>query len=58
LIVTYGWADPILEPLMGVHYYERAERANGPATRDFFRLFMVPGMAPCAGGVGPISTTP
>ena len=24
VIMTYGWADPILQPLMGVNYYERA----------------------------------
>jgi Tannase and feruloyl esterase len=53
LIVTYGWADSILQPLMGVNYYERAVEKNGPDTRDFFRLFMVPGMAHCAGGIGP-----
>jgi hypothetical protein len=53
LIMTYGWADPILQPLAGVRYYERAVATNGPKTTDFFRLFMVPGMAHCAGGVGP-----
>ncbi len=50
--MTYGWADTILQPMMGVNYYEaasneRAERA------DFFRLFMIPGMAHCGGGIGP-----
>jgi feruloyl esterase len=53
IIMTYGWADQILQPLMGVHYYEQATAKNGPKTTDFFRLFMVPGMAHCAGGVGP-----
>ncbi len=53
LVMTYGWADAILQPLMGVNYYERAVAKNGPKTTDFFRLFMVPGMAHCAGGVGP-----
>jgi tannase/feruloyl esterase len=53
LIMTYGWADSILMPMMGVNYYERAVSTNGPKTRDFFRLFMVPGMAHCGGGVGP-----
>jgi hypothetical protein len=53
LIMTYGWADSILQPLMGVHYYERAVEKNGADTPDFFRLFMVPGMAHCAGGIGP-----
>ncbi|HUO68588.1 MAG TPA: tannase/feruloyl esterase family alpha/beta hydrolase, partial [Gammaproteobacteria bacterium] len=53
LIMTYGWADQILQPLMGVNYYEKAVEANGPKGTDFLRLFMVPGMAHCAGGVGP-----
>lgn len=53
LIMTYGWADAILQPLMGVDYYERALEENGPGTPDFFRLFMVPGMAHCGGGIGP-----
>ena len=51
--MTYGWADPVLQPLMGVRYYEQAVARNGPRTTDFFRLFMVPGMAHCGGGVGP-----
>lgn len=53
LLMTYGWADGILQPMMGVRYYEQATAANGANTPDFFRLFMVPGMAHCAGGVGP-----
>jgi feruloyl esterase len=58
ILMTYGWADTILQPLMGVHYYERAVEENGPSTPDFFRLFMVPGMAHCAGGIGPDSHDP
>lgn len=53
LLMTYGWADSVLQPLMGVNYYERAVAKNGRKTKNFFRLFMVPGMAHCAGGVGP-----
>jgi len=53
LLMTYGWADSILIPMMGVNYYERAVAINVPRTRVFFRLFMVPGMAHCGGGVGP-----
>ncbi|HUK34838.1 MAG TPA: tannase/feruloyl esterase family alpha/beta hydrolase [Vicinamibacterales bacterium] len=53
LMMTYGWADAILQPLMGVTYYENAVAKNGPQTAEFFRLFMVPGMAHCGGGVGP-----
>jgi feruloyl esterase len=52
LLMTYGWADPVLQPLMGVRYYEQAVARNGPRTRDFFRLFMVPGMTHCSGGNG------
>ncbi|HVY64291.1 MAG TPA: tannase/feruloyl esterase family alpha/beta hydrolase [Gammaproteobacteria bacterium] len=53
LIMTYGWADTILQPLMGVNYYEAASKANAPNADGFMRLFMVPGMAHCAGGIGP-----
>jgi feruloyl esterase len=53
LLMTYGWSDNVLQPMMGVDYYERATRANGPRTTDFFRLFMMPGVAHCAFGVGP-----
>jgi hypothetical protein len=51
LIMTYGWADPVLQPLAGVNYYEQALVKNGPDTPQFFRLFMVPGMGHCSGGV-------
>jgi Tannase and feruloyl esterase len=53
LLITYGWADAILQPRMGVDYYERAAAANGRDSTDFMRLFMIPGMAHCAGGLGP-----
>ena len=32
LLMTYGWADAILQPMMGVNYYERAVAKNGPKT--------------------------
>jgi hypothetical protein len=53
LLMTYGWADTILQPMMGVNYYEQALAKNGADTPEFFRLFMVPGMSHCAGGIGP-----
>jgi hypothetical protein len=53
LIMTYGWADQILQPLMGVRYYDAVVAKNGSKTPDFARLFMVPGMTHCGGGVGP-----
>ncbi|MEP7313539.1 MAG: tannase/feruloyl esterase family alpha/beta hydrolase, partial [Pseudomonadota bacterium] len=53
LLMTYGWADQVLQPLMGVNYYEQALARNGARTPEFFRLFMVPGMTHCGGGAGP-----
>jgi feruloyl esterase len=52
LLMTYGWADQVLQPLMGVNYYEQVMARVGPKTTDFFRLFMVPGMTHCSGGNG------
>ncbi|MDT8397962.1 MAG: tannase/feruloyl esterase family alpha/beta hydrolase [Pseudomonadales bacterium] len=53
LILTHGWSDTILQPLMTVNYYEQAVVANSPDATGFMRLFMVPGMTHCAGGLGP-----
>jgi hypothetical protein len=58
LLMTYGWADPVLQPMAGVHYYEEALAKNGPDTPDFFRLFMIPGMSHCGGGVCPDQNDP
>ncbi|HTT63826.1 MAG TPA: tannase/feruloyl esterase family alpha/beta hydrolase [Bryobacteraceae bacterium] len=52
LIMYFGWADPQLNPMMGVEYYEKVAERMGSKTADFFRLFMVPGMFHCGGGVG------
>lgn len=53
IIMYFGWADPALTPFMGVDYYEKVEEQMGAGTPNFFRLFMVPGMFHCRGGVGP-----
>jgi len=58
LLMTYGWADAILQPMMGVQYYEQALEKNGPDTPDFFRLFMIPGMSHCSGGNCPETHDP
>jgi feruloyl esterase len=52
IIMYFGWADTALNPLMGIDYYDQVSARMGPSTTDFFRLFMVPGMAHCRGGVG------
>ena len=53
-IVHYsGWADQQVNPFPGIDYYETvSKRLGGAATRDFYRLFMVPGMFHCSGGPG------
>jgi feruloyl esterase len=53
LLMYYGWADPALNPLMGVEYYEAVAQHMGSGTTSFFRLFMAPGMYHCGGGPGP-----
>jgi tannase/feruloyl esterase len=52
IVGYFGWADPALNPMMGVNYYESVLRTVGPSTTDFYRLFMVPGMFHCGGGIG------
>lgn len=52
LLMYFGWADPQLNPRMGVEYYERVLEAMGASTNEFFRLFMIPGMFHCGGGIG------
>jgi feruloyl esterase len=48
-----GWADQQVNPLPGIEYYETVSKRMGDAaTRDFYRLFMVPGMFHCNGGPG------
>ena len=54
LLMYFGWADPALNPKLGIEYYQAVQQQMGvePA-RDFFRLFMMPGVFHCSGGVGP-----
>lgn len=58
ILMYFGWADPALNPKMGIEYYEEVTRTMGPATGDFFRLFMMPGVFHCSGGVGPACFDP
>lgn len=53
ILMYFGWADPALNPLTGIEYYEKVMERMGAGTTGFFRLFMVPGMFHCGGGVGP-----
>lgn len=55
IIVTAGWDDPIHLSESAILYNETVEKVMGgdDKTRDFFRLFMVPGMGHCVPGPGP-----
>ncbi len=52
LIMYHGWADAGVNPIMAIEYYESVLERLGPATTNFARLFLVPGMFHCGGGVG------
>lgn len=53
ILMYFGWADPALNPLMGINYYEQVRQTMGAGTGEFFRLFMMPGVLHCGGGLGP-----
>ena len=54
IIQYHGWNDQTLQPGYSPIYYERvaAEMGGLAETRNFYRLFMVPGMAHCYRGAG------
>lgn len=54
IIQYHGWNDQTLQPGYSPLYYEQVAKANGglEKTQEFYRLFMVPGMNHCSGGIG------
>jgi feruloyl esterase len=52
LLLYHGWADTGVNPSTTVQYYRRVLERMGPETQSFSRLFMVPGMFHCRGGLG------
>jgi feruloyl esterase len=60
LLMFMGWSDPVGAPVEAINYYEAVEAhtagktaaARRAQTQAFLRLYMVPGMAHCAGGPG------
>ena len=53
MITHFGWADTALNPMMSVNYYKNVGATLGvETTSEFYRLFMVPGMFHCTGGLG------
>jgi feruloyl esterase len=55
LLMYAGWIDPVVPPQDNVAYYDAVVKTMGglQSTREFFRLFMAPGMGHCSGGPGP-----
>jgi feruloyl esterase len=52
LLLWHGWSDPALSALATIAYYQQVE-ARDPAVRDYFRMFLLPGVLHCGGGPGP-----
>ncbi|MET0271545.1 MAG: tannase/feruloyl esterase family alpha/beta hydrolase [Phenylobacterium sp.] len=52
LIQYHGWNDPAIPARSSIVYYEDVGRTMG-RTDDFYRLYLVPGMLHCGGGLGP-----
>jgi feruloyl esterase len=62
LIQYHGWGDAAIPAQMSIDYYEKVRAflakypdGRGEASRPietFYRLFMVPGMGHCGGGIG------
>ncbi len=63
LIQYHGWGDAAIAPRDSIAYYEKVQtflkqfpdpRSDvSQPVQSFYRLFMVPGMSHCAGGLGP-----
>jgi feruloyl esterase len=53
LLLYAGWNDTTITPMNTVYYYESVLEEMGADQDDWMRLFMVPGMGHCRGGMGP-----
>jgi feruloyl esterase len=63
LLQYHGWNDQLISPYNSINYYESVLGFFGAGQGDraetlrdvqsFYRLFMVPGMTHCGGGIGP-----
>jgi hypothetical protein len=53
IVHYHGWADTSVIPQLSTNYYESVLKTMGAKeTREFYKLYMVPGMFHCGGGVG------
>jgi feruloyl esterase len=63
IIQYHGWGDSAIPAYASTEYYESvrtfmttypdARKQGSGQIEDFYRLFLVPGMAHCSGGIGP-----
>jgi feruloyl esterase len=53
LLLYHGWADPGPAPENTINYYEAVNKKLGGTQSDWMRLFLMPGVGHCSGGVGP-----
>lgn len=51
LLIYNGWADAGVNPYLVIDYYEKIRQIFQSKTDDFARLFLVPGMFHCRGGM-------
>ncbi|WP_415922864.1 tannase/feruloyl esterase family alpha/beta hydrolase [Tateyamaria sp. SN6-1] len=53
LILWHGWTDQFIFPEATINYYDQVVGALGDTADETVRLYMVPGVDHCRGGVGP-----
>ncbi|MDT8398584.1 MAG: tannase/feruloyl esterase family alpha/beta hydrolase [Pseudomonadales bacterium] len=53
LLLYHGWNDPGPSPLNTINYYEGVRQTLGGEQSDWMRLYLMPGMGHCQGGIGP-----
>jgi len=53
LLLSHGWADPLVSPMASIDFYRGTMAALDAQAAANMRLFMIPGMGHCGGGSGP-----
>lgn len=53
LLIYHGWNDPGPSPYNSINYYGSILNTLGEDQSDWLRMFMMPGMGHCRGGIGP-----
>ena len=53
LLLWHGWADPGPSPQNTINYYSDVAKTLGGKQDDWMRMFFLPGVGHCGGGVGP-----